>query len=76
MKNKKSNKRAIVSIALLIMFILLPISGKMIGGLKDNPDAMFVWDVIHSLLGFLFAIFGIFHIVYNWKVLKHYLKRK
>ena len=72
--NKKSfNKRAIVSVAL---FILLPISGKMIEAVKDNHESMLVWGGIHCLLGLLFTCFGIFHIVYNWKTLKHYLKKK
>ena len=76
-KSKKSfNKRAVVSVALFILFILLPISGKMIEAEKDNPDAMFIWGGIHYLLGALFIIFGIFHIVYNWKPLTHYLKKR
>ena len=76
-KNKKSfNKRAVVSVALFILFILLPISGKMIEAEKDNPDAMFIWGGIHYLLGLLFTIFGLFHIVYNWKILTHYLKKR
>jgi len=75
--NKKSfNKRAFVSVALFIMFILLPISGKMIEIMKDNQEAMYVWVGIHCLLGLLFTGFGIFHIVYNWKTLKYYLKKK
>ncbi|WP_310604984.1 DUF4405 domain-containing protein [Anaerosporobacter sp.] len=76
-KNKKSlNKRAIVSVSLLFMFILLPISGQMIGIVKDNPEAHYFWGGTHCLLGLLFSVFGIFHIVYNWKSLKYYLKKK
>ena len=76
-KSKKSfNKRAVVSVALFILFILLPISGKMIEAVKDNHESMLVWGGIHCLLGLLFTCFGIFHIVYNWKTLKHYLKKK
>ena len=76
-KNKKStNKRAFVSIVLFIMFILLPVSGSMIGAMVDNNDAMLIWAAIHGFLGILFIIFGIFHIVYNWKTLKHYMIKK
>ena len=75
MNKKLFNKRAVVSIALFVMFILLPLSGKMIVAMQDNHESMFVWVFIHSLLGLLFAVFGIFHIVYNWKTLKHYLKK-
>ena len=72
-KNKKSfNKRAVVSVALFVMFILLPISGKMIEAAADN----YVWIAIHSLSGLLFTVFGIFHIVYNRKQLMHYIKKK
>lgn len=76
-RNKKAfNKRAVISVALFIMFILLPISGKMIEVMKDNPETMFIWGSIHYLLGLLFTFFGIFHIVYNWKTLKTYIKKK
>ncbi len=75
-KNRKFNKRAIVSTGLLIMFIFLPISGKMIEIKYDNPHTAHIWGAIHYTLGFLFTIFGIFHIVYNRKSLKSYLKIK
>lgn len=74
--NKKSfNKRAVVSAALFILFILLPVSGKMIHATSDHQEVGSIWGGIHSFLGFLFFVFGIFHIVYNWKALKHYLRR-
>ena len=75
-KKKLSHKRAVVSIALFILFILLPVSGKMIEIVTYNPYARFIWGGIHYLLGLLFIIFGIFHIIYNWNMLKNYLKRK
>lgn len=68
------NKRAIISIALFIIFVLLPISGIMLAKSEENPDARQFWDAAHGVLGLLFIVFGIFHIVTNWKVLKHYLK--
>lgn len=73
---KSFNKRAVVSIALFAMFILLPLSGKMVLAKQNTPESMYIWGSIHALLGFLFAIFGIFHIVYNWQTLKHYLQRR
>jgi hypothetical protein len=75
--NKKTfNKRSIVSITLFILFILLPISGKMIEIMGNNPEAKYIWGGIHYLLGLLFTIFGIFHIIYNWEMLKQYIKKK
>jgi len=76
-KNKKSpNKRAVVSILLFVMFILLPVSGRMIsidGAVAENA---YVWSAIHCLIGLIFTVVGIFHIVYNWKSLKNYLTKK
>jgi len=70
------NKRAVVSIALFAMFILLLISGEMVGVMRCDLEAVYVWGGIHSLLGLLFAILGVCHIVYNWQTLKHYLRRR
>jgi hypothetical protein len=75
-KNKAFNKRAVVSVSLFIMFILLPVSGKMITTMKHDAEVMNIWADIHHLTGMLFAIIGVFHIVYNWKSLKNYLTKK
>ncbi|MDR0844535.1 MAG: DUF4405 domain-containing protein [Tannerella sp.] len=73
--DKKINKRAGVSIALFIIFILLPVSGIMLAKTKDNPEAFAgrFWDALHGILGVLFIISGLFHIIFNRKALKHYL---
>jgi hypothetical protein len=75
---RKVNKRAIVSVALFIIFILLPVSGIMLAKTKDNPEifASQFWDALHGILGLLFTVFGLFHVVNNWKALKHYIKGK
>ena len=76
-KNKKSrNRRAVVSILLFVMFILLLISGKMIHITKADAEIAYIWGGIHYLIGSIFTIVGIFHIVYNWKLLKNYLTKK
>jgi hypothetical protein len=76
-KNKKArNKRAVVSILLFVMFILLPISGKMISVTKVDTEISYIWGGIHYLTGLIFTIVGIFHIIYNWKLLKNYLTKK
>jgi hypothetical protein len=74
---KTVNKRRVVSIALFSIFILLPVSGIMLAQTKDNPEtfASQFWDALHGILGVWFVIFGIFHIVYNWRALKNYLNR-
>jgi len=76
-QNKKSrNKRAVVSILLFVMFILLPISGKMISASKADDEVAYIWVAIHCLIGLAFTIVGIVHIFYNWKSLKKYFKKK
>jgi hypothetical protein len=77
---KRSNKRAIVSVGIFILFILLILSAITIEVLEELPystalEAIYhVCTAIHVLSGILFAGFGTFHIVYNWRTLKHYLK--
>jgi uncharacterized membrane protein len=71
---EKFNKRAVVSIALLILFVLLPITGTILATSKGNPGAYQFWDKLHTLSALLFFIFGIFHIINNWNAIKHYIK--
>jgi formate hydrogenlyase subunit 3/multisubunit Na+/H+ antiporter MnhD subunit len=76
-KNKKKrNKHAVISILLFVMFILLPISGKMISATKADAEIAYIWGEIHYLTSLIFTIVGIFHIVYNWKSLKNSLTKK
>ncbi|OAV69092.1 hypothetical protein Barb6XT_00656 [Bacteroidales bacterium Barb6XT] len=72
----KSPKRSVVSITLFITFILLPLTGKMIQLVERGSDWEHVWVATHMLIGFVFTGFGIFHIIYNWSALKHYMKGK
>jgi hypothetical protein len=77
-RNKSRNKRAVVSIALFIFFLLVPISGIMIHSGEHHPNAVasHVWHGIHGLSGILFTIFGVFHIVFNWRTLVSYFNKK
>ncbi|MDR1896736.1 MAG: hypothetical protein LBR10_08100 [Prevotellaceae bacterium] len=73
MKTRKNavNKRAIVSVAMLFAFTVLIVSA-----IFDvlNLFADDIFKLIHAITGILFMILGIFHIVYNWRTLMHYLK--
>lgn len=76
-KNKISQKkRATVSILLFVMFILMPISGKMISINRTDIGISHIWSGIHYLIGMIFTIVGIFHIIYNWKSMKKYFGKK
>jgi hypothetical protein len=69
---RKFNKRAIASVALFIAFILLPVSGKMIQLGRETFWGDFGLQ-LHAWSAGVFLIAGIFHIVFNWKRLKHYM---
>ncbi|MDR2848699.1 MAG: DUF4405 domain-containing protein [Bacteroidales bacterium] len=76
---KTSNKRAIVSIGLVILFIALLLSAAMIQITEVNHRGSFAhhaWTAVHVLCGIIFTTFGIFHIVFNWRTLKSYIKNK
>ncbi|MDR1882718.1 MAG: DUF4405 domain-containing protein [Prevotella sp.] len=78
-KSKKANKRAIVSIALFLLFALLILSAVMIQIIEIHHRfslAHHVWTAIHVICGTVFTIAGIFHIVYNWRILKSYFMNK
>lgn len=72
---KTPNKRKIVALILLVTFIMLPISGMYIHGLHGKA-AGHIWLHLHVIFGVLFVLAGIYHIVCNWRVLKHYLTGK
>jgi len=80
----KKNVRAIVSVWLFFLFIILLITAIGIeyfdhfhnGGqqlsenLRSRP--LHISTRIHALAGYLFCIFSIIHIIINWKALKSY----
>jgi len=75
-KTKKvTNKRKIVALILLATFIMLPISGAYIH-VTHGEVTSHKWLHLHVLFGVIFIVAGIFHIVYNWRVLKQYLTGK
>jgi succinate dehydrogenase/fumarate reductase cytochrome b subunit len=68
---KISNKRAVASVGLFILFSLLIVSAIML-----PEEETHVWTLIHGIVGRIFMIFVIFHLVYNWKLFRSYLGRK
>lgn len=70
-------KRALVSTVLFFDVILLAITG-LVAVFDDliGEKAEFVVKLIHFIAGLLFMFFVIYHIIYNWKALKSYLKKK
>jgi hypothetical protein len=71
-------KRAVISIILLISLLLMPMSIMMMSTLKNNPDSIVgkAGHAMHEILGLIFIVAGSIHLVYNWKTLKSYFKKK
>ena len=67
---KKINKRAVVSILLFVSLIIMPITG----WLGHNAGSTLLY--VHTVSGFIFVICSIFHLVWNWKIMKRYLTGK
>jgi len=72
---KTQNKRAIVSLILLVTFIMMPVSAIIIHS-THGMALSHTWLHFHVLFGVVFIVAGIFHIVYNWKALKNYFFAK
>jgi uncharacterized membrane protein len=72
---KAPNKRKIVALILLATFIMLPFSGVYVH-ITHGAEISHKWLHIHVLFGVIFLVSGIYHIVYNWRVLKQYLLGK
>lgn len=69
-------KRAITSIGLFITLLLMPVSALIAHLAHGGGPARHAWLHIHVVAGIAFMIFGILHVVYNWKALKRYLSGK
>ena len=72
---KTSNKRLIVSLILLVTLITMPVSG-IIVHVTHGAKTSHTWLHLHVVFGVIFIIAGIYHVIYNWRALKHYLAGK
>ncbi|MDR3226211.1 MAG: hypothetical protein LBT56_00875 [Prevotellaceae bacterium] len=70
MNKRKINKRAIISIGLLITLVLTVVTAYVLDEF-GTP----VWRAAHSLCGKSFLVFAVFHTIYNLKVLKKYFRK-
>lgn len=76
-EKKSFNKRAFISTAMFLSGLLLPISGVMNHSLQLETFARtrHFWMSVHNLAAFLFTIFLIVHISFNWKALLKYIRK-
>ena len=84
-KHRSWNWRSLVSFHLLFAAIALLISGV---ALFVSPPGRFAhstgwrllgfdkgqWEAIHTMSGYVSALFAVFHLVLNWKALRNYLR--
>jgi len=75
MTKKKYNKRKVVSLTLLATLIMMPISA-LIVHITHGRTISHLWLHIHVVFGVLFVVAGIFHVIFSWRALKHYLTNK
>ena len=69
---KRLNKRAIVSLLLLVSLIMMPVSA-LVAHIAHGTTISHKFVHIHVLFGVLFIVSAVFHVVYNWRTLKFYL---
>ena len=70
--NTKASNKRIVSLILLATLIMLPVSAVILH-ISHGTGISHRWLHFHVLFGIIFVIAAIFHVVYNWRALKHYL---
>jgi hypothetical protein len=77
LREKPFNRRAIVSIAMILTGLSLPIYGIMHHQLQLEPLTVerYFWMSVHNSTAILFTIFAILHISYNWRVLINCAKK-
>ncbi|MDR2563893.1 MAG: DUF4405 domain-containing protein [Prevotellaceae bacterium] len=71
------NKRRRVSLWLFFTMCALVLTGVLIQTFealeKEFPAHLFT--AIHVVAGVIFTVFSIFHVIYNWRALKNYLRK-
>jgi len=75
MNTKSFNKRKVVTLILLATLIIMPVSGAIVH-IAHGTENSHTWLHIHVLFGIIFIVASVYHIVFNWKALKHYLLGK
>ncbi len=87
MKKKKTNWRSFVSIYMGYSFLLMAITGIVLyfapaGRIAFWSNWTFLgfskkeWQALHTLFSFVWVVVAIYHIIYNWKPLLAYLRKR
>ena len=84
---KKFKMRAFTAMMMLWSFVLETVSGIVLYIVPPGRVANWTnwklwgltkqgWGAVHTILGYVFLIFALLHIYYNWKPIVSYIKRK
>ena len=87
MDKTKFNFRSFTSLILVWTFIIQMITGIVLYIVPPGRIANWTnwnlfgidkagWEALHTIFGYLFIIFGILHISYNWRPIINYVKKK
>jgi hypothetical protein len=73
---KKFNKRAFTAVVIFISGLILPISGIMNHKLQFDTltTQRHFWMSVHNIAAFLFVIFAVIHVSYNWRSLINHIR--
>ena len=81
---KKFNRRAFISLYIVISFLIMTVSGLILflappGRIANWTDLTIIgltksqWQTLHTVFTFLFVIAAAFHIYYNWRLINLFL---
>jgi hypothetical protein len=84
---KKFSARGFIALSLFWSFIVETISGLVLYIIPQGRISRWTnwkllgmnhsdWVELHTIFGYIFLFFAVFHIVYNWKPIIFYIKRK
>lgn len=87
MKRKKFKFRAFTALIVLWSFIVENITGIVLYVVPPGRIAHWTnwklwgftkeqWAALHTIFGYIFLIFAVIHICYNWKAILNYIKQK
>ena len=86
-KKKTFKVRAFTAMMMLWSFILETVSGIVLYIVPPGRVANWTdwklwgltkhgWGAVHTILGYVFLLFAVLHIYYNWKPITNYIRRK
>jgi hypothetical protein len=84
---KELSRRGFIALSVFWSFIVETISGLVLYIVPQGSVSRWTnwkllglnhsdWVALHTIFGYIFLFFAVFHIVYNWKSIMYYIERK